>query len=1654
VNSFSQSEAIYPTKVSTAIYFDVLPSLKDLPKVDKQYYIDNWGRSVGDGEEHESKDAPNFAYWKDDGPDPVWQKQNGWFQSPKALINNYVGQSSPYLPSDANGTVGPNHYMQTVNTTFAVYDKVGNLVAGPTAMNTLFSGVPGSSYNDGDPLILFDEQAQKWLAVEFSISGSPYYMLIAVSQTNDPTGAWWRWSFVMNGIPDYEKMGIWHDGYYMGTNYGQLTSSYDDVYVFERSAMITGAASPQMVAFHNSNKPQQAFHCIMPLDADGASAPASSPGQFITINDNAWGGSDELRIYELAVNWTTPSSSTFTMTQQILVASFDSQFNETWGVGDIAQQGTTNLVDAQNYTLMTRGQYKNWGTSQSIVCCHTVDVDNTNHAGQRWYELEKTSQSDASWAIRQQGTYSPDAHSRFNGSVAINDNHEIALGYNVSSSSMSPNIRYTGQSASSNTAANGLMDIIESASMAQLTVQSQTSSNRWGDYSLMTVDPVDGVTFWYTNEYYSSGKKTQIMSFTIGSSVLTAQFSGTPTSVAVGSTVTFTNASYGPYPITSYSWTFEGGTPGTATGQGPHTITYNTPGIYDVSLTVGDGSSTDSEVKSNYISASYSSSGTYVAGDIPTDFGFQTLPGSSTCPGSLTVNIPAGATITSVDVQYQMTGQNSGYMSEQRSQLRCISTGGTNEVALSSGSGDATGTYSYSRTGLTIANGVIGGGNINFQLHAGRTWGGTGCSTTYNKVNNNTWIVTVRYTPETPTPPVANFTANFVTPAVGQTVTFSDASTNNPTSWAWSFSPANVTYIGGTSSSSQNPQVQFNTSGYYTVSLTVTNASGSDNETKVNYIHAVQSGLWTGITSNDWNTASNWDDNIVPTSGVDVTIPASAPNWPTRTGDLILGTTCNNITMIGPSELTVTGNLTIPSGKTLTCSTNPVIHVGGNWSNSGTFNQGTSTVEFNGTTSATMVNNTVPTSIGNFERSLFSVGMTYLTSPSTGPTGDNGGYNPSFGFTFNYDGTDYTSARICTNGWLAFGITTDTSSTNANLFTTSTPNVILAPWWDNLSDDATSYVYYKTEGNAPNRVFTTEWKGVLSYNASATERLNFQVKLYESTNVIEFHYGTVQTGTNSSSESASIGIEDGTGGSNHFIEATTGSMTTEISTLTSSSNWPTVNYRFTPRPVKLIFNNLTISKTTNAVASNSDIDVLGNFIIKPDGNFTNNTGKIVTVSGNTLFEASASGMASFINDGTFNVTGTTTVQQYLTSQKWHFVSPPVSAATINAYYDIYLKEYNEPSNTWTYLYQPTSMPMNVGQGYSAWAADDLTGTTTVSYTGTLTNSNINLNGFSYSPVTNPSKYGFRLIGNPYPCAIDWNTVWPQSNLSGWAVIYDNGISRGWHPSLGGYNEMTNGIIPSTQGFWVRATSAAATLTIPLSARVHNGQAFYKETQLSVFPIVRLNASGNGYTDETVITFHPEGTDDFDAYYDLEKFYNVEESPQLYSIAGNRNYGFNVMVPEYKDKVISIGFENAFEGAYILDVAVLDNLDPEINVYLEDILTGQVSKLSEGMAIYFDHNPINDPHRFNLHFKDSYFGNYELSDNEIRIYSFGKTVYIETPGIKAGQVCIYNMMGQEINHSEITTGNKFNKINLYGETGFYFVKVQTGDQLLTKKVFIR
>ncbi len=509
----NQSVPVHPTSVGTGTYWGLSRPLRDIPPLTaeqiqalKQKYTK---RIMNPGKGERTYPFADVALPK--GDDGAWQKEMGTrnlFRSPQV---NFEGQEAASFPSDDNGTVGKSHYMQTVNTTYAIYDKTGTKVVGPTPMNKIFDTVPGANRNDGDPVMLYDEQADRWLATEFSVpkDGTPNYILMAVSQTNNPTGKWHVYSFVAATMPDYPKFGVWRDGYYMGDNNGNGTN---DTYVYERSKMIIGDKNPQVVGFTNPNRPggTGGFRVVPPLDNDGPFAPEGSPGLYIAVNDDAQSGTtDQLWIYELAVNWTNLTASTFSRVQQIDVQPFNNNFGP--GEENIRQKNVDRKLDAVPQIIMNAPQYRNFGTYQTIVCCHTVNVDQKGRAGIRWYELRRTT---GNWSIRQQGTYSPDTNSRWMGSIVLNGSNTIALGYSVSSKGEFPGIRYCGQSATAYLAGNSTLDITEDT-IHSGTV-SQSNENRWGDYTSLSVDPADDLTFWYTNQYATeNGPKTKIASFKI-----------------------------------------------------------------------------------------------------------------------------------------------------------------------------------------------------------------------------------------------------------------------------------------------------------------------------------------------------------------------------------------------------------------------------------------------------------------------------------------------------------------------------------------------------------------------------------------------------------------------------------------------------------------------------------------------------------------------------------------------------------------------------------------------------------------------------------------------------------------------------------------------------------------------------------------------------------------------------------------------------------------------------------------------------------------------------------------------------------------------------------------------------------------------------------
>jgi len=485
----------------------------------------------------------------------------------------------------------------------------------------------------------------------------------------------------------------------------------------------------------------------------------------------------------------------------------------------------------------------------------------------------------------------------------------------------------------------------------------------------------------------------------------------------------------------------------------------------------------------------------------------------------------------------------------------------------------------------------------------------------------------------------------------------------------------------------------------------------------------------------------------------------------------------------------------------------------------------------------------------------------------------------------------------------------------------------------------------------------------------------------------------------------------------------------------------------------ITFYNLVNSKTDAELISNAHINVVNNFNVKPDAWFTNTINNALNVGADALFEADATGMASYIDNGGTTVMGTTSVQQYVTSERWHLVSSPITDATINTYYDVHLKFYNEPTNTWTYLVLPTTIPMNIAQGYAAWSSDQYNGTTTVTFstpTGQLNDAEVTIDTLDYTPGA--PLIGFNLIGNPYPCALNWNSSWPLSNMSGWMMIYDNGIYRGYNIDGTSYNGGTP-IIPSTQGFWVRALNSDAIITIPRSQRIHNSQSFYKDSDIIELPVVSLSVEINGMKDEAKVIFSSLASNEFDGLYDLEKFENVSEAPTIFTASGGIDLAVNYLPENYQNVSIPVGFKTGQEGLFQINLESLANLPANVHVYLEDLKEGNTVELNENANYEFVYSPLDDLHRFNLVFKDNYFGIDDPEMNNINIYAFKNIVYINIPEMNNGEVVIYDLMGKEIAR-ETAIGGSMTEIPVNNGDAYYLVTVQTGGKFISKKVFIK
>lgn len=467
--------------------------------------------------------APDFTFEGVNGADRL------------AVFGNQVS------PPDTQGDVGPNHYVSMVNGPVGVYNKITGTLAAPLfRLSTLFASLPANNpcrtNDNGDPVVLYDELADRWIITQFafaSTSAPPWFECIAVSQTGDPTGAYYAYAFQTPDIgtfPDYPKMGVWADAYYMTDHQNGFLAppgaagGGTGFFAFDRAKMLAGDPTASFIYF---NRPTPGEGGILPSDIDGINPPPAGTSQMLfRYTADEFGGSfiDGIQGYEYIPNFATPGASTLTVMTPIPVAAFDAR--QPSARADVEQPApaiATQNLDSLNDRAMYQISYHNLGTQAAPINSYTmtwgVNVSGaaagtltpaTFTSGIRWTELRRSAANVVT--VRDQGTH---AAADTNGATGTNlfmphiaQDHDgnIAVGFSSSGTTVFPSINWAGRTGAA--PANALNEG-EAVMMAGTGVQQSTGS-RWGDYSSMSVDPSDSCTFYYHQEYRTAANNANV----------------------------------------------------------------------------------------------------------------------------------------------------------------------------------------------------------------------------------------------------------------------------------------------------------------------------------------------------------------------------------------------------------------------------------------------------------------------------------------------------------------------------------------------------------------------------------------------------------------------------------------------------------------------------------------------------------------------------------------------------------------------------------------------------------------------------------------------------------------------------------------------------------------------------------------------------------------------------------------------------------------------------------------------------------------------------------------------------------------------------------------------------------------------------------------
>ncbi|GEM_PF-299545 len=469
-----------------------------------------------------------------------------------------------------------------------------------------------------------------------------------------------------------------------------------------------------------------------------------------------------------------------------------------------------------------------------------------------------------------------------------------------------------------------------------------------------------------------------------------------------------------------------------------------------------------------------------------------------------------------------------------------------------------------------------------------------------------------------------------------------------------------------------------------------------------------------------------------------------------------------------------------------------------------------------------------------------------------------------------------------------------------------------------------------------------------------------------------------------------------------------------------------------------------ISGTGNTnPAINGSGAVTGDLVVQSGGELTIGTAGQLTVNGSLsnqngaagiVLQSTSTGQGSLItNDATYM-----TVQTYLSSEQWHGVSAPVDNDTAGVFMNVYLLEYSESDSSWNYIV-PVDTPLPLGKGFFAYAANNLTGNYTANHVGVINVNDVSVNLNYTDPNPYPGEQGWNMIGNPFTSAVEWNGNWTLTNMDATMYIYDG--TQYLTMNTSGNGTAPSAYIPVGTGFMVRANASGASVTIPASQRSHSSQGFYKNSNNDL----TFTVEGNGYNDKMVVQFNDNATPGFDSQFDAYKLRGIAEAPQMYMVQNGVELTTNIL-PFEENLLIPVNLEVGNDGIYTFKA----DFDETMDVYLEDLQTGEIIQLTNDNPYSFFASSDDAPDRFILHFGIMT----NIDDNSIsdaEIYSNSNNVYVKTKINTEGTIEVYNMMGQNIVSKQITS--TMNKITII-KSGYYIVKVLGEDFVETQKVYIK